>query len=55
MQKKKKWFGTAVKFQSVALLDELMVKLKICYKIRCNDYFHNGHSSSLNMLIYTMW
>ncbi len=22
-----------------------MVKLKICYKIGCDDYFHNGHSS----------
>jgi len=39
------WFGTTTKFQSVALLDELMVKLEICYKIQCDDYFHNGHSN----------
>ncbi len=45
MQKNRMWFGTIVKLQSIALLDELMVRLEICYKVRCNDYFHNGHSS----------
>jgi hypothetical protein len=39
------WLGTVVRFQSIALLNELMVKLEICYKIWCDDYFNNGHSS----------
>jgi hypothetical protein len=45
MQKNRMWFGTFVRFQFIALLDELMVKLEICYKVQCNDYFHNGNSS----------
>jgi hypothetical protein len=45
MQKNRMWFGTIVRLQSIALLDELMVKLEICYRVWWGDYFHNGYSS----------
>ncbi len=43
--KKLMWLGTVVRLQSIALLDELMVKLEICYRVWCDDYFYNGHSN----------
>jgi hypothetical protein len=55
MQKDKMWLGIIVLLQSVALLDELMVKLEICYQVWCDDYFHNGHSSYIkSAYVYNM-
>jgi len=45
MQKNEMWLGTIVRFQSVALLNELMVKLEICYKVWCDNYFNDEHNS----------
>jgi hypothetical protein len=56
MQKKRMWVGTIVRLQSIALLDELMVKLEICYKefgeviISTMDIVF-----TLNLPMYTMW
>jgi len=54
--KKRMWLGIVVRLQSIALLDELMVKLEICYKefgeviISTMDIV-----ATLNLPIYTMW
>jgi hypothetical protein len=56
MQKKRMWLGIVVRLQSIPLLDELMVKLEICYKdfdeviISTMDIV-----ATLNLPIYTMW
>jgi hypothetical protein len=39
------WLGSVVGLQSIALLDELMVKLEICYRVWWGEYFHNGHNN----------
>jgi hypothetical protein len=56
MQKNKMWLSTVVVLQSIALLDELIVKLEICYKefdeaiISTMDIV-----ATLNLPMYTMW
>jgi hypothetical protein len=55
MQKNRMWLSTIVGLQSIALLNELMVKLEICDKIQWSDYFHNGHSSYIkSTYVYNM-
>jgi hypothetical protein len=43
--KNRMWLCTIVGLQSIALLDELMVKLEIYDRVQQGHYFHNGHSS----------
>jgi hypothetical protein len=53
---KKKWFGTIIGFQSIALLDQLMVKLEICYKEFNEVIISTMHIVvTLNLPMYTMW
>jgi hypothetical protein len=50
------WVGIVVKLQSIALLDELMVKLEICYKEFGEVIISTmDRVVTLNLPMYTMW
>jgi hypothetical protein len=40
-----------VELQSIALLEELIVKLWTCYRVQWGDYFHTRLSSYIKIMI----